>query len=75
MSKTSAYGTEYYRVVYDFGGVIDGPYTSAWMARRVANSAAPGSPYAKSKIQKLVPMFEECGCCLTLGWDDYELHN
>lgn len=52
MANTSAYGTDYYRVVYTESllGVVDGPYTSESMARRIGNSTS-----IEWKIQKLVP--------------------
>lgn len=55
MSSTSAYGTDFYRVVYGDSalGVVDGPYRSEWMAKRVGRSSV--GLYRKFKIQKLVP--------------------
>jgi hypothetical protein len=80
-------GTEFYRVVFGSGS-IDGPYVRVHAAKRVGESGIKvrrrfdyngkliheWQSETTYKIEKLVPMFDECGCCLTLGWDDYELH-
>lgn len=68
MSRTSAYGTDFYRVKYEGGysGIVDGPYTSEWMARRIAKEETR----YRSTIQKLTPVPGECDCCLSLEWVD-----
>ncbi len=81
--RSHAEGTDFYRVKIDFTNtegkeftVHCGPYTKEYVARRILRDES--EYYDRYKhvkehsgvVQKLMPVFEECCCCLTLEWMD-----
>lgn len=82
-----ANGTEFYRVLYDNGstdGPYIRTSSARAVGKRATrlrqNYAGWGADrklvseyrlHESYKLQKLMPAREECGCCLTLEWEDW----